>query len=189
MIIHRQKATGYGYEVDWWALGIVCFELLVGHPPFFDRDFSKLCTKILTKPIIFPSLTSKSSSTASSLPNSSRLSEMNTSSTSSSSSKSKGLLISQIAQDFVYSLLQRDRSHRLCCGTHPDLINYSFTSLQRHEFFIDIDWNLLSKEVFTQSMNSNKISKLNLGKISKISLPTVCDISSPCLIPLQSQFV
>lgn len=42
-------------EVDWWSLGIVCFELLTGWPPFFDRDFVKMCDKILNKPLKFPS--------------------------------------------------------------------------------------------------------------------------------------
>lgn len=54
MIVHRRSGTGYSKEVDWWALGIVCFELLTGWPPFYDRDFTKMCEKILYKPLIFP---------------------------------------------------------------------------------------------------------------------------------------
>lgn len=54
MILHRRNGSGYGKEVDWWSLGIVCFELLTGWPPFYDRDFSKMCEKILYKPLIFP---------------------------------------------------------------------------------------------------------------------------------------
>lgn len=42
-------------EVDWWSLGVVCFELLTGWPPFFDRDFDKMCEKILRRPLRFPS--------------------------------------------------------------------------------------------------------------------------------------
>ena len=33
----------------------MCFELLTGWPPFYDRDFSKMCEKILYKPLNFPS--------------------------------------------------------------------------------------------------------------------------------------
>lgn len=54
MILHRRNGSGYGCEVDWWSLGIVCFELLTGWPPFYDRDFNKMCEKILYKPLIFP---------------------------------------------------------------------------------------------------------------------------------------
>lgn len=54
MILHRRNGTGYGKEVDWWSLGIVCFELLTGWPPFYDRDFNKMCEKILYKPLVFP---------------------------------------------------------------------------------------------------------------------------------------
>lgn len=31
--IFKEK-TSYGYEVDWWSLGIVTYELLIGHSPF-----------------------------------------------------------------------------------------------------------------------------------------------------------
>lgn len=55
MLIHKQRSSGYSIEIDWWALGIVCFEFLTGWPPFFDRDFSKMCEKILTRTLKFPS--------------------------------------------------------------------------------------------------------------------------------------
>jgi hypothetical protein len=32
----------------------VCFELLTGWPPFYDWDFTKMCEKILYKPLVFP---------------------------------------------------------------------------------------------------------------------------------------
>lgn len=54
MLIHRQKGHGYGKSVDWWALGIVCFEMLTGWPPFFDKDFEQMSQKILGKPLRFP---------------------------------------------------------------------------------------------------------------------------------------
>lgn len=55
MLLHRQRGIGYGKEIDWWALGVVCFELLTGWPPFYDRDFTHMCEKILTRPVKFPS--------------------------------------------------------------------------------------------------------------------------------------
>ena len=49
MLIHRQRGIGYGHEIDMWALGVVCFELLTGWPPFFDKDFARMCEKILSR--------------------------------------------------------------------------------------------------------------------------------------------
>lgn len=45
----------YCRSIDWWALGIVCFELMTGWPPFFDKDFEQMSQKILMKPLRFPS--------------------------------------------------------------------------------------------------------------------------------------
>uniref|UniRef100_A0A7S1X9M4 non-specific serine/threonine protein kinase n=1 Tax=Compsopogon caeruleus TaxID=31354 RepID=A0A7S1X9M4_9RHOD len=38
---------GYGKECDWWSLGVVIFEMLVGYPPFYADDAIKTCRKIL----------------------------------------------------------------------------------------------------------------------------------------------
>jgi serine/threonine protein kinase len=55
LIMRKLGTTSYSFEVDWWGLGVVCFELMTGWPPFNDRDFSRLCQKILNDPIKFPS--------------------------------------------------------------------------------------------------------------------------------------
>lgn len=39
--------TGYTETVDWWSLGVILFEMLVGYPPFFSEDPSLTCQKIL----------------------------------------------------------------------------------------------------------------------------------------------
>ena len=33
---------GHGKAVDWWALGVLIFELLTGMPPFYTEDRNKL---------------------------------------------------------------------------------------------------------------------------------------------------
>lgn len=38
---------GYNETVDWWSLGVILFEMLVGYPPFFSEDPSSTCQKIL----------------------------------------------------------------------------------------------------------------------------------------------
>lgn len=40
-------SKGYSFPVDWWALGVLVFEMQAGHPPFFASDPSKLYEKIL----------------------------------------------------------------------------------------------------------------------------------------------
>ncbi|CAK1551892.1 unnamed protein product [Leptosia nina] len=40
-------SKGYSFGVDWWALGVLIFEMGSGHPPFFASEPSKLYEKIL----------------------------------------------------------------------------------------------------------------------------------------------
>lgn len=49
------QSKGYGRAVDWWALGILIYEMIAGHPPFFDEDHFKLYEKILGCKLRFPS--------------------------------------------------------------------------------------------------------------------------------------
>lgn len=38
---------GYTETVDWWSVGAILFECLVGYPPFFSDEPSVTCQKIL----------------------------------------------------------------------------------------------------------------------------------------------
>eukprot|EP00897_Mesotaenium_endlicherianum_P008139 jgi/Mesen1/7353/ME000377S06569 len=38
---------GYGFECDWWSLGAIMFEMLVGYPPFYSDDPMSTCRKIV----------------------------------------------------------------------------------------------------------------------------------------------
>ncbi|XP_028042100.1 cAMP-dependent protein kinase catalytic subunit 1-like [Bombyx mandarina] len=40
-------SKGYSFSVDWWALGVLIFEMEAGHPPFFASDPNKLYEKVL----------------------------------------------------------------------------------------------------------------------------------------------
>lgn len=47
---------GYDETVDWWSVGVILFEMLVGYPPFFSDDSSITCQKILhwKKTLVIP---------------------------------------------------------------------------------------------------------------------------------------
>merc|ERR1712216_174064 len=48
------QSKGHGKAVDWWALGILIFEMLAGYPPFYSDDRMQLYQTILSGKIEFP---------------------------------------------------------------------------------------------------------------------------------------
>eukprot|EP00997_Jenningsia_sp_PLL12_P008031 NODE_4747_length_630_cov_91.086059_g4084_i0.p1 GENE.NODE_4747_length_630_cov_91.086059_g4084_i0~~NODE_4747_length_630_cov_91.086059_g4084_i0.p1 ORF type:complete len:180 (+),score=57.94 NODE_4747_length_630_cov_91.086059_g4084_i0:27-542(+) len=53
------KGTGHNKGVDWWALGILIYEMLVGLPPFYSENVNEMYELILNKPLEFPGHVSK----------------------------------------------------------------------------------------------------------------------------------
>jgi len=49
------KGKGHSKPVDWWSLGILLYEMLVGLPPFYSENINEMYELILKTPLKFPS--------------------------------------------------------------------------------------------------------------------------------------
>ena len=50
------EKNGYGPEIDWWSLGIIFYEMLIGHTPFYSKTINEVCYMIINhqKFLTFP---------------------------------------------------------------------------------------------------------------------------------------
>jgi serine/threonine protein kinase len=48
------RKESYGFSVDWWCMGVVLYEMLVGLPPFYSTDRKEMYQKILNEKLRFP---------------------------------------------------------------------------------------------------------------------------------------
>ena len=48
------RKTGHDKAVDWWALGVMIYEMLFSTSPFFNQNRNVLMNKIKYSQVIFP---------------------------------------------------------------------------------------------------------------------------------------
>eukprot|EP00951_Prasinocladus_malaysianus_P040171 scaffold457974_cov51-Prasinocladus_malaysianus.AAC.1 len=55
LLMHDIWWQGHGTAADYWALGVLIFEMLAGYPPFFHVDTLESYKKITEGRVFFPS--------------------------------------------------------------------------------------------------------------------------------------
>ena len=48
------QQKGHDKSVDWWALGVLIYEMLIGVTPFFNKNREVLLSKIQKSKVVFP---------------------------------------------------------------------------------------------------------------------------------------
>ena len=79
------EEKGHAFPVDWWALGVLTYEMIVGFPPFYtgSQNNQKMYELIKNKPVFFPD------------------------------PKRHGISMSPECQDFIQKCLAKAPKHRL----------------------------------------------------------------------------
>lgn len=86
--------NGHDYTVDWWALGILIYEMIVGIPPFFHRNKHKMYHFIKESKVNFPDPV-----------------------------KHK-IFVSEDAKDLILRLLDKNKSTRLGANGIDEILNH-----------------------------------------------------------------
>lgn len=74
---------GHNKAVDYWALGVLIYEMIVGIPPFYNKDRNKMFAQIQAKSVKFPD------------------------------KKLHGISVSEEAKSIINALLEKEPSKRL----------------------------------------------------------------------------
>lgn len=48
------QEAGHNHQVDWWAIGVLIYEMVIGFPPFYNKIQKKMFELIVNSPPKFP---------------------------------------------------------------------------------------------------------------------------------------
>lgn len=144
MVSHQ----GHDFSVDWWALGILIYEMLIGVTPFYNRERKLLLLKIKQSKVVFPD-----------------------------KSKYK-IDYSDEFVDVVLRLLEKDKSKRLGSnGDCQEILNHPFFKSLDQEKLLAEMLDVPLKLDFAANANDNGFnakffnSKQNVQDMSETVLP------------------
>ncbi|KAF9145729.1 hypothetical protein BG015_011809 [Linnemannia schmuckeri] len=132
------KGTGYGKAVDWWSLGVLLYEMLVGASPFADTRTEGTYHKILHQPVIFPSQLGPIPTGHGRKGRRAHLTSSDAAATQGAGGSSTG--ISTNAQDLIQRFLDKNPKTRL--GSGPSGAE-AVAQIKAHPFFKGIDFERL----------------------------------------------
>lgn len=115
------RNTGHTTAVDWWALGILVYEMLIGQPPFWDPNPMRIYEQIVQGHIRFPVAHNGGGS-------------------STSHSHRSSLHVPRPAREFILALCKTDPSMRL-----GHILGGS-KRVMAHPFFDGVNWDELYRK-------------------------------------------
>ncbi|KAF9113129.1 hypothetical protein BGX27_002122 [Mortierella sp. AM989] len=128
------KGTGYGKAVDWWSLGVLLYEMLVGATPFADNKTESTHHKILHQPVVFPKRVGYPIPKSTSRHNHNRDSDADLIDISGNHGN-----ISRHAQDLIQKLLDKNPKTRLGSESGSNGAD-AVAAIKAHPFFQGIDF-------------------------------------------------